>query len=364
VLAHAGDLVTSHLLNLLRERKVDKVAVRSPLTCAAPKGTCARCYGVHEDGQLPPMGENVGAIAGQALSEPLTQMTLRTFHGGGASGSRGVITGYERIDKLLKMPRVLAGKATLAETSGQVEKIEPAAGGVGHNVWIEGRKHFVPNQLFDATRLRVGTRVDKGDAISAGIIKPQELQRLKGMLPALGYIADQIQDAYKDQRVDLKRRAIETVLRSVGNTTRIIDPGDSDFLPGDMAPHTVVEALNRRTLGKAVVKDAVGKVLREEVAHLAPGTPITEDIVKALERHGKHEVVVGPRPIAHEPELHGITRIPLLRSDWMAQLGYNHLRRAIVQGAGAGKESDLHDYSPIPAFAYGAELRHGEEGRY
>lgn len=364
VLAHAGELVTPALMNLLRDRKVQTVSVRSPLTCTAPKGTCARCYGVHEDGQLPNIGENIGAIAGQALSEPLTQMTLRTFHGGGASGSRGVITGYDKIDKLLKMPKVVPGKATLAERSGQVEKIEPAAGGVGHHVFIDGVKHFVPTDVFDAGKIRVGTRVEKGDAISAGIIKPQELQRLKGMLPALGYVADQIQDAYKGQRVDLKRRAIETVLRSVGSTTRVHDPGDSSFLPGDTAPHAVVEAFNKSTEGKRALTDAVGKILREEVGHIVPGTPITDEIAKALERHGKHEVLVGPKPIVHEPELHGIERIPLLRKDWMAQLGYNNLRRAIVRGAAQGAETDLHDYSPVPAFAYGAEFGQGQDGTY
>jgi DNA-directed RNA polymerase subunit beta' len=364
VVAHAGELVTPSLLNLLRERKVKTVLVRSPLTCAAPKGTCAKCYGVHEDGHPPSIGENIGAIGGQALSEPLTQMTLRTFHSGGASGTRGVITGYDRIDKLLKMPKIVPGKATLAEVSGQVDKIEPAAGGIGHHVWIGDVKHFVPANVFDAGKLRVGTRLEKGDAISAGIIRPEELQRKKGMLPALGYIADQIQDAYKDQRVHLRRRAIETVLRSVGSTTRVLDPGDSHFLPGDVAPHAVVEAFNQSTVGKRALKDAVGKVLREEVGHLRPGAPITQDVARVLEQSGKREVLVGPKPIAHAPELHGIQRIPLLRNDWMAQLGYNHLRRAIVQGAHEAAESDLHDYSPVPAFAYGAEFGEGKEGRY
>jgi DNA-directed RNA polymerase subunit beta' len=364
VVAHAGDVVTPGLLNLLRERKVKEVEVRSPLTCISPKGTCARCYGLHENGQLPPIGENVGAISGQALSEPLTQMTLRTFHSGGASGSRGVITGYDKIDKMLKMPEIVPGKATLAKVDGTVDKIEPAPGGIGHHIWIGGQKHAVPKDLFDPGKIRVGSQVSKGDAISLGIIKPQELQQLKGMLPALGYVTDQIQSAYKEQGVDLKRRAIETVLRSVGNTTRILDPGDSHFLPGDVAPFTVVEHFNRQTLGKKAIKDAVGKVLHEEVAHLKPGTHLTEEAVKALERLGKHEVLVGPKPIAHQPFLKGIEQIPLLRDDWMAQLGYERLKSAIVQGAARSAESDLHGYSPIPAFAYGAEFGQASEGRY
>jgi DNA-directed RNA polymerase subunit beta' len=363
VVAHAGDLVTPSLLNTLREQKVRDVEVRSPLTCTAPKGTCARCYGLHESGELPPIGENVGVISGQALSEPLTQMTLRTFHSGGASGSRGIISGYEKIDKMLKMPRVLPDRATLAKLDGKVEKIEPDAGGLGHHVWVGDQEHFVPKNLVDG-EVKVGRAVKRGDALSLGVIAPDELQRLKGMLPAMNYVADQIQGAYKDQKVDLKRRAIETVLRSVANTTRILDPGESHYLPGDIAPHSVVEAFNRQTLGKRAIKDAVGQVLREEVGHLKAGTPLDEAAVHALERAGKHEVLVGPRPIAHQPFLKGIDQIPLLRDDWMAQLGYERLKKAIVHGAARAAESDLHDYSPIPAFAYGAEFGQGTEGRY
>ncbi|TAL45595.1 MAG: hypothetical protein EPN91_01840, partial [Salinibacterium sp.] len=101
VLAHAGDAITSSLLNTLRDRKVPDVHVRSPLSCKAPQGTCAKCYGLDEHGKLPEIGTNIGAIAGQSISEPLTQMTLRTIHSGGISGARGGLSGYAKIDKLL-----------------------------------------------------------------------------------------------------------------------------------------------------------------------------------------------------------------------------------------------------------------------
>ena len=84
----------------------------------------------------------------------------------------------------------------------------------------------------------------------------------------------------------------------------------------------------------------------------------------ALERLGKREVLVGPKPIVHRPMLRGITKIPLMRDDWMARLGYHHIKDSIVRGAHQGQESDIHDYSPIPAFAYGAEFGEGAEGRY
>lgn len=364
-IANAGAEVTPTMLNTLREQKIHSVKVRSPLTCALPKGVCAKCFGKGDGGELPSIGDNVGAESGQALSEPLTQMTLRTFHTGGLAGTRGIITGYEKIDKLLKMPQIKRGRATLARASGTVEDIRDAPGKTGKEVLLAGQKepHFIPKELWDSSKVRVGTKVKKGDILSLGLVQPNELADLKGMLPAQTYIVDQIHEAYKSQGVPLKRRPIETVLRSATNTTTVLDPGDSDFLHGDVAPWTVVEDFNNKTIGKKKLDDAVGHVLREEVPGAREGSVITEQIKKGLERLGRSEVTVGPKPVVHKPFLKGIERIPMLRDDWMSQLGYRELAKGIVGGAATAAETDIHDYAPIPAFAYGAEFGDAPSGK-
>jgi hypothetical protein len=235
-----------------------------------------------------------------------------------------------------------------------VEKKERAAGGVGANLWIDGEKHYVPSGA--RLEVKIGTKVKKGDKLTDGLIFPQELANLKGMLPAQEYIVDEVQKSYREEGVPLKRRAIETVVRATGNITRVMDPGDSDFLPADMVPFTVAEDFNKRVLGKMAIKNAVGKVLREDVGSLRDGTMIDEDIAKALQGMGKTSVSVSPRPITHRPVLTAVTTIPLMSDDWMAQLGYQHLERSIVKGAERGKKTDIHSYHPIPAFAYGAEF--------
>jgi hypothetical protein len=78
---------------------------------------------------------------------------------------------------------------------------------------------------------------------------------------------------------------------------------------------------------------------------------------------GQTKVEVGHRPIVHAPFLKGVERIPILRSDWMSQMGYRDLAKAIVSGATQMKESDLHGYAPVPAFAYGAEFGDDPTGR-
>jgi hypothetical protein len=289
-------------------------------------------------------------------------MTLRTFHSGGVSGARGVITGYDKIDKLFKMQKIKRGKATLAKASGKVESIRKNTGGTGKNVKIGKERHFIPNELWDA-RIRTGQLVDKGDILSLGLAQPDELAELKGMLPAQEYITSQVQDAYWKQGVPIKRRVIETVVRSVGNTTRVYDPGDSTFLPGDIAPWTVVQDFNDKRLGKKPLEEAVGYQLREEVAGVKDRTVIDDRVKRILELAGMSQVEVGPRPIVDVPFLKGIQRIPMLRDDWMSQMGYQNLKDAIVQGAAKAGESDIHGYSPIPAFAYGAEFGDEPSGK-
>lgn len=366
VIANAGDQVSASLLNTLRDRKVKTLWVMSPLTDPTPHGISAKSYGVNERGKLPSIGDNVGAVSGQALSEPLTQMTMRTFHQGGVSGTRGVVEGYTAIDKLFKMHEIKRGAAALAETTGKVERIEDVPGGGGKNIFISGSKEpvFVEQGLWDSDRVRVGSEVEQGDILSKGLAQPQDLVRLKGMLPAQNYVVEEIHKAYAGQGVKLKRRAIETVVRAVGNTTKVLDPGDGPFLPGDVAPWTVVENYNNQSVGEMDLDDALGHVLLEDnVPGMKKGERITDEMKAVLSRLGKRKVNVGPKPIRHEPFLSGIQRVPILRNDWMAQMGYRELAKGLIEGAATMSESDLHGYSPVPAFAYGAEFGEDPKGR-
>lgn len=356
VLAHAGQPISTTLINTLRDRKVNTLHVRSPLTCKAPKGTCAKCYGLNEHGKLPSIGTNVGAIAGQSLSEPLTQMTLRTIHSGGVSGARDGISGYDRVDRLLKMHSIKTGKAVLARHDGKIARIDQADG--GKNVFLDSdaSPHFVPNDVWEEGMIRVGGGVGKGDALSGGIIQPQELVDAKGMQAAQRYVADQIHDAYNKEKVPIKRKIVETVVRSVGNTTKILDPGDSPFLPGDVAPFTVVQDYNNKIVGDMPVDESLGHKLLEDIPGAAKGETIDERVRLLLQRMGKSKVTVGPKPIRDKPFLTGIQMIPSLRKDWLSQMGYQRLEEAIVGGVAEGRESDIHDFSPVPAFVYGAEF--------
>ncbi len=96
VLVPSGTLLDEGLVAMLEERNVDQVLTRSPVTCDTRYGICAMCYGRDLGrGHLINQGEAVGVIAAQSIGEPGTQLTMRTFHIGGAASRATTVSGIE-----------------------------------------------------------------------------------------------------------------------------------------------------------------------------------------------------------------------------------------------------------------------------
>ena len=96
MLLPAGTLIDEDLVRLLEQESVDEVLVRSPITCATRYGVCASCYGRDlARGRLINIGEAVGVIAAQSIGEPGTQLTMRTFHIGGAASRAAAASSVE-----------------------------------------------------------------------------------------------------------------------------------------------------------------------------------------------------------------------------------------------------------------------------
>lgn len=311
-------IIDENIVKYLKKKKIKTIIVRSPLTCEANKGTCRHCYGVDENGGVVNIGDNLGAKTAQTISEPLTQMTMNTFHTGGVAGT-GTKGGYARIKELVDMPKNLkVGKATLATVNGTVDKIEDSGLG-GYNVYINGKKHITGRGL--SLKVRKGTVLKKGDALSTGSISPQEMLQYKGMKAVQNYMTDELQEAYASEGMDIDRKTFETVVKSITNKTKVLNNVKGlDALPGDFIPLHVAENYNK------TARD--GEKLR------------------------------------HIPEVTGIKYIPQQSGDWLAQLGATNLVNAIKNGASQGWSSDVKGYHPIPALAFGATFGEGENGAY
>jgi DNA-directed RNA polymerase subunit beta' len=96
VLIQAGTLIDESLVRLLEQNGIDQVVVRSPITCETRYGVCAKCYGRDlARGRLINIGEAVGVMAAQSIGEPGTQLTMRTFHIGGAASRAAAASSVE-----------------------------------------------------------------------------------------------------------------------------------------------------------------------------------------------------------------------------------------------------------------------------
>jgi hypothetical protein len=356
-------LVDQRLLASLRASGAKTIKVRSPLTCHRPKGICAHCHGLDAHSKLPEIGDNVGAVAGQTISEPLIQIVMNARHTGGVAGAKGSSQGgYQRIDQLLKLPKIVVGAAALAPKAGTVKKIEKGLAG-GFNVTVGETVNHVESGL--ALKIKVGDHVAAGDALSDGVLKPQDLVRFKGMQPAQQYIVDELHKAYHAEGVPIAKRIFETVVRSLGNTTTVLNNSkDSGHLPGDTAPYTVVQDFNRNLITGVPLDEADGMTLAEGVGGLRTGHVLTPDDLKLLRVKGVVQVKISRDPIVHAPFLKGITTLPLLKKDWMSALGYRYLAKSLTEGASQGWKTDVAAEHPIPALAHAASFGQGKGGKY
>jgi DNA-directed RNA polymerase beta subunit/DNA-directed RNA polymerase beta' subunit len=317
----SGTLIDGHVTSTLKKHHIKQVVVRSPLKCNHGKGLCSKCFGLNENGDLHEIGTNIGVLAGHALGEPATQLAMDSFHTGGVASSRGgaSVDKFTRLNQLLELPKVLPNAAVLAETSGKVTKVDRDMATNGWNVHIGKEHHYIPAQrtpTYDGQPLVVGTEVKKGEPISDGHIDPRDYLKHTDIHTVQNYLANELFNGiYKDERV--RRRNIETVVRSLTNYTQIKDPGDSNYLHGDYALRTVVEEHNRN-------------------------------------------LPAGAKPIDHQPILKGAQQMALgSHEDWMARLNFQQLRNTLLEGTAKGWRTDLHGMNPIPAYAYGAEFGKG-----
>jgi len=321
----AGTLITPDIRNSLRNNKIGKVVVRSPLRCNHGPGLCKKCFGLDESGESPELGTNIGVQAGQAIGERSVQLAMKAFHTGGTAATKNVLTDeFQRVQDMLLFPKNLPGSATLSNVSGRVEKMDKDPAG-GHNVFIGGQRHYVPQNrgvpIFGNKEIKVGMNVRKGDPISRGPVNPHDMLPLTGVEPVQNYLANELHGIYGRQGI--RRRNSEVVVKALTNLTRVEDPGDSgDYIRGDFAPQTHVANLNRGLKS-------------------------------------------GQRPIVHQPVLKGVNVLPHeMQEDWLARLNHDRLGQTVIEAAQQGWISKIHGPHPIPAVVYGAEFGKGKPGEY
>lgn len=343
-------------LERLRDRKIEQVNVRSPLTCIAGQGTCAKCWGLDENGVLPKIGTNIGIISAHTITEPSTQLSMNAFHTGGVYGATKARTNlFAQVENLLSLKKKMPGKATVAEVGGVVQSIAPSPKG-GFDVMVGKHQHYVPPQRSITTE--VGKTLKVGDSISDGVKDPREMAKLVGFANAQEQLAEAIRDTFAAGDQVMPRKHFETVVRSAAGNVEVRRDSSGEFLPGQVVNFAQVDARNHARAAAVPLASATGKMLDEKVKgfeHLY-GSVLTPDHVKAMKKSRVRTVKAVDDPITFDPTLHGIQWVPQRRENWVAQLAYRGLERAVRQGAAEGWRSNLHGVHPIPGLVFGKEL--------
>lgn len=251
VIVKAGEFLTETQIQELLKSEVSSVLARSSLTCEARYGLCAACYGFDfTTRKLVQVGTPVGVVAAQAIGEPGTQLTMRTFHTGGIVGV-DITQGLPRVEELFenRIPKVIA---PVSEIAGKVSIEE---GDLGIRVRVrttkkpyDEREYLVPA----AATLMVedGQLIAAGTVLASGHLDVKDVLRVKGLREAQRYIVDEVRKVYESQGVPINEKHFEVIVRKMSDKVRVETQGDTNLLPGEVVDKIRFEEENKRVLAE------------------------------------------------------------------------------------------------------------------
>ena len=299
VLAKAGIDLGDVVIDTLIAAGVTEVRVRSVLTCDSKVGTCAACYGRSlATGKLVDIGEAVGIIAAQSIGEPGTQLTMRTFHTGGVAGD-DITQGLPRVVELFEA-RTPKGVAPIAEANGRVQiedtdktrriVLTPDDG---------SEEHAYPVSKRSRLNIAEGEHVEVGHKLVQGAIDPKQVLRILGPRAVQMHLVDEVQSVYRQQGVSIHDKHIEVIVRQMLRRVTIIEAGEADLLPGELAERSRFESENRRVVSE------------------------------------------GGKPASGRPELMGITKASLATESWLSAASFQETTRVLTDAAIHAKSDTL-----------------------
>ena len=357
-IAKAGAFVDQHMIDAFKAANVETVGVRSVLTCESVQGVCALCYGVSlATRDAVELGEAIGIIAAQSIGEPGTQLTMRTFHTGGAADKvtkqtilKSIGGKKQRVERLISydITQGLTGVTDLLEARvgwksgskiavmafwpGTVDIVEvPTSGGAKKfDIYVRPNGEAAEKQAeelaaqysFSRTTSRTFKKlspyspitsvsnpddllVEKGEVVKAGDYLvdgtpiPHEVLMVKGAREAAAEIIRGVQAIYGSQGVPLHDKHLEVIVRQMLGKVTVIDSGDTDMLPGEIIDRTRFTKANREA------------------------------------------VAAGKKPASARQEVMGMTRASLAAQSWLSAASFQETTRVLTQAALDRREDPL-----------------------
>ncbi|ERL63657.1 RpoC [Schleiferilactobacillus shenzhenensis LY-73] len=245
-------LIDEDLAEKIVNAGVETVCIRSVFTCNTQHGVCRRCYGRNlATGEEVEVGEAVGTVAAQSIGEPGTQLTMRNFHTGGVAGGEDITQGLPRVQEIVEA-RNPKGLSIITEVTGEVTTIDENPAEHTREITVEGktdtRTYSVP--YASSVMVKEGDHVHRGDKLTVGSVDPKELIKVRDALTTENYLLDEVQKVYRMQGVDISDKHIEVMIRQMLQKVRVMDPGDTDILPGTLLDIADFTEQNHKTLIK------------------------------------------------------------------------------------------------------------------
>jgi len=255
ILYKKGDLITKEDANILEKAGIKEAYVRSILTCQTIHGVCQKCYGLDMGrNKMIETGQAVGIIAAQAIGEPGTQLTLRTFHAGGVA-TVDITVGLPRVEEIFEI-RVPKNPAIVSMTDGEVvdivsdgkEKIIKVLSDLkADNKALVGKGNEV-EYTVPARRqpiVKIGQKVSKGELLTDGSADINEIVKYGGKQKAEDYIISEVNKVYDLQGVNISQKHLEIIIKQMFSRRRIKDAGDTTFSPGEIVEN--IELIEENT---------------------------------------------------------------------------------------------------------------------
>ncbi|WP_277988195.1 DNA-directed RNA polymerase subunit beta' [Vagococcus fluvialis] len=296
----ANEIITEDIVKEITDAGIEEISIRSVYTCNTKHGVCKHCYGRNlATGSEVEVGEAVGTIAAQSIGEPGTQLTMRTFHTGGVAGD-DITQGLPRIQEIFEA-RNPKGVAVVSEVAGEVIEISEDAADRTKEVIVKGTTDTRTYNVPYTSRMKVaeGDIIERGTPLTEGSIEPKQLLTITDVLTVENYLLKEVQKVYRMQGVEIGDKHIEVMVRQMLRKVRVMDPGDSDILPGTLLDISEFKERNYNTL-------------------VAGGTPATG-----------------------RPVLLGITKASLETNSFLSAASFQETTRVLTDAAIRGKKDHL-----------------------
>jgi DNA-directed RNA polymerase subunit beta' len=307
VLFKKNHLVSKEDAITIENAGVTEVKVFSPLTCTTLHGICQKCYGLDMGrNKKVDLGEAVGIVAAQAIGEPGTQLTMRTFHSGGVAGT-DITQGLPRVEEIFER-RAPKSPAVVAHGSGEVlgirdEGKEKILVVLGDDDGSKGNKsgkqveYTIPYRR--QVTVKIGDKVKKGQILTDGSVDIEELFEYAGKEAAEEYIVSEINKVYELQGASISRKHVEVIIKQMFDRVKIVSPGDTRFTQGDMVETSTFREENMRVAAEG-------------------GT----------EAKGRNRVL-------------GITEVALSTDSWLSSASFQNTTRVLITAASRGQVDEL-----------------------